>query len=151
MRKLVFFVVAVAAGSLSAGVPEKWFFWNQHLETDRQMSDFSNAVARASAAGYDKILLSCGEDYWSCWPDARKRKLAAAVRLLRERGLGICSGGWSIGYGAMTNYGYECIEGAPVDGLRFVADDGKATYVPDASAAARCCSSGNGAFGLDSL
>ena len=89
MRKLVFFVVAVAAGSLSAGMPEKWFFWNQHLETDRQMSDFSNAVARASAAGYDKILLSCGEDYWSCWPDA--------------------------------------------------------------SAAARCCSSGNGAFGLDSL
>lgn len=128
--------LASALAGVAAGVPEKWFFWNQHLETDRQMSDFSNAVARASAAGYDKILLSCGQDYWSFWPDARKRKLAAAVRLLRERGLGICSGGWSIGYGAMTNYGCEYIEGAPVDGLRFVAGDGKATYVPDASAAA---------------
>ena len=50
MKKIVAFV-ALAAAASHAAYPERWVFWNQHIETPEQCAAFSNVVDQAAACG----------------------------------------------------------------------------------------------------
>ena len=130
MKKIVAFV-ALAAAASHAAYPERWVFWNQHIETPEQCAAFSNLVDRAAACGCTAVCFNDGMDYYSCWGDKHRKTLAAAVRHVREKGLQIVADVWSIGYGAMLNYGYELMEGCALDDLTYVIGaDGRATFRP---------------------
>ena len=112
--------------------PEKWVFWNRHLDTPELSAAFSNVVSRAAALGFGKVCVSAGLDYYSCMPDRAKASVLASLKHVRDCGMGITVDVWSLGYGAMLNYGLEFIEGAPVRDVTYVVDKSgeKATFVP---------------------
>ena len=125
-RAVALAAVLAFAGMADAGeYPERWAFWNRHIETPEQCAGFSNLVEQAARCGCTAVCFGDGVDYYSCWDDRHKKTLHAAVRHAREKGLQIVASVWSIGYGAMLNYGYELMEGASLDGLTYVVEDGK--------------------------
>ena len=132
MKRLAFACVAGVCVAAGAGTyPERWVFWTQHIETPEQCAAFSNMVDRAAACGCTAVCFSDGMDYYSTWGDKHRKTLDAAVRHVRARGLQIVADVWSIGYGAMLNYGYELMEGCPLDDLTYVIGaDGRATFRP---------------------
>ena len=124
MKKIIAFV-ALAAVAAHAAYPERWAFWNRHIETPEQCAAFSNLVDQAAACGCTAVCFGDGMDYYSCWGDRHRRTLDAAVRHIREKGMQVVAAVWSIGYGAMLNYGYELMEGASLDDLTYVVEGAK--------------------------
>lgn len=112
--------------------PEKWVFWNQHLDKPELSASFSNVVSRAARSGFSKVFVGAGLGYYSCMSDKAKASVLASLKYVRDCGMGITVDVWSLGYGAMLNYGLEFIEGAPVKDVRYVVNSSgnKATFVP---------------------
>ena len=125
MRRIAMAAIAAVALAARGEYPERWALWTKHIETPEQCAAFSNLVEQAAACGCTAVCFGDGMDYYSCWDARHKATLAAAVRHIREKGLKIVAGVWSIGYGAMLNYGYELMEGASLDDLTYVVEEGK--------------------------
>ena len=135
IRMLVVAGVTVAGGVVlaagNAAYPERWAFWHGHIETLQECSGFSNVVDQAVRDGCTAMLIGDGVDYYSCWGNHHRQTLAAALAYCRAKGLQIVTCVWSIGYGAMLNYGYELMEGVPLDNLEYVVGkDRRARFRP---------------------
>ncbi len=136
MRKIIAAAVAACAIGTHAGsgYPERWAFWNRHIETPEQCAGFSNLVEQAAKCGCTAVCFGDGMDYYSCWNERHRKTLDAAVRHIRSKGMQIVAAVWSIGYGSMLNYGYELMEGASLDDLTYVVEGAKgerrATFRP---------------------
>ena len=128
-------LAAIASAAICAAgaaeYPERWAFWHGHIETPTECSGFSNVVDQAVRDGCTAMLIGDGVDYYSCWGNHHRQTLAAALAYCRAKGLQIVTGVWSIGYGAMLNYGYELMEGVPLDNLEYVVGkDRRARFRP---------------------
>lgn len=123
---------AVLSADANAGeYPERWAFWHAHIETPAECAAFSNMVVQAAKDGCTAVCFGDGVDYYSTWGDRHRQTLAAALKHCRDNGLQVVACVWSLGYGAMLNYGYELMEGVPLDELSYiVGKDCRARFRP---------------------
>lgn len=128
---------ALTHSAMAGANVEKWAFWNQHLTTLELSAAFSNVVKRASDLGFRQMVVASGLGYYSCLSDSAKASVRSSLQYVRDCGMGITASVWSLGYGAMVNYGCEFVEGAPVKDVKYVVDKSgkKATFVPSPVAA----------------
>lgn len=125
-----------AMGTASAGVlSNRWVYVSVSFTEDRDVAVISNVVQTARGGGFNGLVLSCGLDFLRFWPEDRLARMEAVKRLCADAGFEIIPAIWSFGYGALQNYGVDSLEGVPVAGVPFVAQDDAIVF--DAAAAVR--------------
>ena len=113
-------------------VPDRWIFMPCNFWGSGQalhsLGHFTNNVARAKAAGYNGVLLSCHLDLAFQWPKYLTRQVKAAKAFSDSVGMEIIPMLWDVGYGGDCPGNW--FESRTIDDLPYVRRGGKAVFDP---------------------
>ena len=134
-RRILIGVAAVGlvVGAMGGSLDHRWVWLTDSLVRTGCVERVSGIVREAKTCGMNGVMFGCGIEFYKHWPKVRRDRLERIRATFADCGMEMIPVMWALGYGAMQNYGINCVEGVPVEGVPFVAHGTNAVFDVDAT------------------